>query len=62
MRVGARLAAHGDAGTVRYVGALPPLEGTWLGVVWDRAGRGRHDGVGPDGTRYFAWCVAIARG
>ena len=47
---------------MRYVGALPPLEGTWLGVVWDRAGRGRHDGVGPDGTRYFAWCVAIARG
>ncbi|WFD18773.1 hypothetical protein MCAP1_000984 [Malassezia caprae] len=51
--VGTRVARRGDTATVAYVGPLPPYEGTWYGVVWDRAGRGQHDGVGPDGTRHF---------
>lgn len=54
LALGARLARRGDTGTVAYVGPLPPHEGIWYGVVWDRAGRGQHDGCGPDGTRYFA--------
>lgn len=53
--VGTRVARRGDTATVAYVGALPPHEGDWYGLVWDRIGRGQHDGVGPDGTRYFHW-------
>ncbi|WFC94929.1 hypothetical protein MBRA1_001567 [Malassezia brasiliensis] len=52
-RVGARLVYRGEYGTVRYVGPLPPEPGIWIGVAWDRTRRGKHDGVGPDGTRYF---------
>lgn len=52
---GTRVARRGDTATVAYVGPLPPHEGTWYGVVWDRFERGQHDGVGPDGTRHFSW-------
>jgi dynactin complex subunit len=38
---------------VRYVGAVPPAAGTWLGVEWDEPSRGKHDGSHA-GVRYFS--------
>ena len=54
MLVGTRLARHGEAGTLAYVGPLPPYAGTFYGIAWDGAKQGRHDGTAPDGTRHFA--------
>ncbi|KAK0530847.1 hypothetical protein OC834_003165 [Tilletia horrida] len=51
--VGARFMLKGERGTVRYVGPVPPAKGDWLGVEWDNAARGKHDGTSADGTRYF---------
>lgn len=44
-RVGARFSRGAERGTVRYVGRLPSTDGTWLGVEWDDASKGKHDGV-----------------
>ncbi|WFC98914.1 hypothetical protein MYAM1_001647 [Malassezia yamatoensis] len=52
-QVGARLVYRGEYGTVRYLGKISGQSHEWIGVEWDRAERGKHDGVGPDGTRYF---------
>ncbi|KAI1330294.1 Thioesterase/thiol ester dehydrase-isomerase [Xylariaceae sp. FL0255] len=38
--------------TVRYVGEVAGTSGSWLGVEWDDAGRGKHDGS-HKGVRYF---------
>ena len=37
---------------VRWVGEVDGTEGEWLGVEWDREGRGKHDGT-HKGTTYF---------
>lgn len=50
---GARFSLGAFRGTVRYVGAVPPTEGVWLGVEWDDASRGKHDGT-HQGVYYFA--------
>ena len=50
--VGQRLSLKGQACTVRYVGAVADKKGEWLGVEWDDASRGKHDGT-HDGTSYF---------
>ncbi|PWN89833.1 hypothetical protein FA10DRAFT_266381 [Acaromyces ingoldii] len=50
--VGQRFSQGSSRGTVRYVGPVPPTAGVWLGVEWDDASRGKHDGV-HGGTRYF---------
>ena len=39
-----RVEVDGQRATVRYVGAVPPTEGEWLGVEWDDPARGKHDG------------------
>ncbi|KAI0154830.1 Thioesterase/thiol ester dehydrase-isomerase [Xylariaceae sp. FL1272] len=51
-RVGARLSYDGAICTVRYVGEVAGTSGAWLGVEWDDAGRGKHDGS-HKGVRYF---------
>lgn len=51
--VGTRFSQGPHRGTVRYVGEVPSTRGIWLGVEWDDAGRGKHDGT-HDGVRYFA--------
>ena len=38
--------------TVRYAGLIAGKEGTWVGVEWDDAGRGKNDGS-VAGKRYF---------
>lgn len=45
----ARVGAH--RATVRYVGSVQGQEGQWVGLEWDEAGRGKHDGT-VDGTRW----------
>ncbi|KAI0539245.1 Thioesterase/thiol ester dehydrase-isomerase [Xylaria digitata] len=51
-RVGDRLSYDGATCTVRYVGEVGGTSGTWLGVEWDDAARGKHDGS-HKGVRYF---------
>jgi len=50
---GDRISVNGAYGTVLYVGAVQGTKGTWLGVDWDEAARGKHDGS-KDGINYFA--------
>ncbi|XP_023692060.1 tubulin-specific chaperone E [Paramormyrops kingsleyae] len=47
-----RVTCDGERGTVRYVGAVPPTTGVWLGVEWDNPERGKHDGR-HEGVQYF---------
>ncbi|KAN0063488.1 hypothetical protein ACQY0O_003935 [Thecaphora frezii] len=51
--VGRRVSVGAHRGTVRFFGSVPPSEGEWLGIEWDDATRGKHDGVAADGTKYF---------
>jgi len=46
------LECDGHKGTVRYVGEVPPTQGTWYGMEWDDPNRGKHDGI-HNGIRYF---------
>ncbi|PTB64449.1 RNI-like protein [Trichoderma citrinoviride] len=50
--IGQRISYDGAACTVRYIGGVEGTTGTWLGVEWDDAARGKHDGS-HKGTRYF---------
>lgn len=50
--VGQRLSYDGILCTVRYIGAVAGTSGSWLGVEWDDATRGKHDGHHKD-VRYF---------
>ena len=53
--VGNRVETKDDArsrGTVRWVGQVAGRSGTWIGVEWDDASRGKHDGTF-EGQRYF---------
>jgi dynactin complex subunit len=50
--VGKRLSYGGDICTVRYFGEVKGTKGEWLGVEWDDAFRGKHDGQA-GGVRYF---------
>jgi dynactin complex subunit len=53
-----RVAPDGDCATVRYIGAVAGTDGEWVGLEFDTAGRGKHDGV-HQGVRYFE-CSAAA--
>jgi dynactin complex subunit len=52
LSVGTRLSYGGDLCTVRYLGEVKGTKGEWLGVEWDDALRGKHDGQA-GGVRYF---------
>ncbi len=54
---GQRLSYDGALCTVRYVGEVAGTSGVWLGVEWDDASRGKHDGT-HKGVRYFA-CITF---
>lgn len=59
--VGQRVSYHGALCTVRYIGPVDGTAGTWLGVEWDDAARGKHDGS-HKGVRYFACaCLPYSR-
>lgn len=51
--IGERVLIAKQKATVRYVGPVDGHEGTWVGVEWDDASRGKHDGS-TGGKRYFA--------
>ncbi|KAI0970313.1 Thioesterase/thiol ester dehydrase-isomerase [Xylaria arbuscula] len=51
-QVGDRLSYDGATCTVRYLGEVASTSGSWLGVEWDDAARGKHDGS-HKGVRYF---------
>lgn len=50
--IGTRTECEGYRGTVLFSGEVPPTKGTWLGVEWDDASRGKHDGS-HEGKQYF---------
>ncbi|KAJ2525062.1 hypothetical protein GGI11_000363 [Coemansia sp. RSA 2049] len=50
--VGRWFSVDGNQGVVRYVGPVSGTRGTWLGVEWADAGRGKHGGT-RNGRRYF---------
>lgn len=52
-RIGQRVSYDGALCTVRFVGEVAGTAGTWLGVEWDDATRGKHDGC-HKGVRYFS--------
>ncbi|KAI8568646.1 hypothetical protein RHMOL_Rhmol02G0216600 [Rhododendron molle] len=54
-RIGQRAHSAGDSrriGTVKYVGPVEGYSGKWVGVDWDNADGGKHDGS-LNGVRYF---------
>ncbi|KAK3925390.1 Tubulin-specific chaperone E [Frankliniella fusca] len=52
IKTGQRVEYQGYYGTVRFVGELAQLSGTWVGVEWDDPTRGKHDGS-HNGISYF---------
>jgi len=50
--VGQRVSYNGELCTIRYVGGVEGTKGKWLGVEWDDATRGKHNGEA-GGKRYF---------
>ncbi|KAI8467428.1 MAG: hypothetical protein J3K34DRAFT_523747 [Monoraphidium minutum] len=61
--VGARvvIGKDRDKATVRYVGPVEGQKGLWVGVEWDDASRGKHDGS-TGGKRYFTVASGPAAG
>ncbi|KAI8391617.1 uncharacterized protein BYT42DRAFT_201605 [Radiomyces spectabilis] len=52
LNVGSRIQVQHSLGTVRFIGTVENTKGVWLGVEWDDASRGKHDGS-HQGIRYF---------
>jgi hypothetical protein len=50
--IGQRLSLKSQTCTVRYMGPVADKQGQWLGVEWDDASRGKHDGT-HQGVSYF---------
>lgn len=50
--IGRRLSYDQQLCVVRYVGEVQGTKGAWLGVEWDDASRGKHNGE-HQGVRYF---------
>lgn len=52
IRVGSRIQVGKDRATVKFIGSVKGTQGDWLGIEWDDAPRGKHDGSHKD-TLYF---------
>lgn len=52
LQIGTRIQVGSDRATVKYIGSVKGAKGEWLGIEWDNAQRGKHDGV-HQGERYF---------
>lgn len=50
--IGQRVSFEGSLCTVRYIGPVKNTKGDWLGVEWDDAARGKHNGSA-NGESYF---------
>lgn len=53
LQVGSRLQVDKHSATVRYIGEVAGRDGIWVGLDWDDASRGKHDGS-YNGRSYFA--------
>lgn len=53
VKIGDRLSYDGALCTVRFLGDVAGTSGSWIGVEWDDATRGKHDGS-HKGIRYFS--------
>lgn len=51
--IGSRIALGKWRGTIRFAGQVASTNGNWLGIEWDDAEKGKHDGV-HNGKRYFS--------
>ena len=51
--VGRRVSVDEKRATVLFEGKVGSTKGAWLGVEWDDASRGKHDGT-HEGIRYFS--------
>ncbi|KAG0372230.1 hypothetical protein BGX24_000531 [Mortierella sp. AD032] len=60
LELGQRIELEYSRGTVRFLGAVPPTKGEWIGVEWDTEERGKHSGE-HNGTHYFT-CVIPGTG
>jgi dynactin complex subunit len=47
-----RIILNGSTGVIKYYGPVENTTGVWVGVDWDNADRGKHDG-NYQGKRYF---------
>lgn len=56
--LGQRLSLKGHNCIIRYFGSVGDKAGSWLGLEWDDASRGKHNGT-YNGVAYFA-CTANA--
>lgn len=54
--VGCRVQVGKERAAVRFLGSVAKQEGLWVGVEWDDATRGKHDGS-TGGVKYFS-CVS----
>lgn len=52
LQIGTRIQVGSDRATVKYIGSVKGTKGDWLGIEWDNAQRGKHDGV-HQSERYF---------
>ena len=52
VQIGVRAELEACQVTVRFSGCLSGKDGQWVGVEWDDASNGKHDGV-LEGQRYF---------
>lgn len=52
IEVGSRIECSDHYGTIRYIGLVEGYPSSWLGVEWDDASRGKHDGS-VNNVRYF---------
>ena len=52
LNLGRRVHIDKQRATVRYVGEVAGQQGQWIGLEWDDASRGKHDGT-VNGHQYF---------
>lgn len=52
LNIGQRIECGGKYGTVMYIGEIVSTKGLWLGIDWDDATRGKHNGL-YNGVEYF---------
>ena len=57
LMIGRRLQIDRARATIRYIGEVAGQDGQWIGLEWDDASRGKHDGC-LDGRQYFQ-CMQV---
>jgi dynactin complex subunit len=50
--IGSRIQVGKDGATILFIGSVAGTKGDWLGIEWDDATRGKHNGT-HQGVPYF---------